>query len=72
MFIQITNTHYIVYLVETMIGGICQACNNIKLDNRHGYLSSMVADQSGCGSTVCPWFISAMPGKVHHGISLYS
>ena len=53
-----------------MAGGTCTNCDNMKIENKHGYLSSLVADQTGCGSSVCPWLVLALPGKVHEFLKI--
>ena len=42
---------------------ICETSSYIKLDSEAGYLSSLVTDDSGCGSTNTPWVIDVRPGQ---------
>jgi hypothetical protein len=41
----------------------CRSCDYVKLTSTSGYISSLVTEETGCGSPDCPWLIEANPGQ---------
>nr|UCK81584.1 Gal-binding and CUB domains containing receptor 16 [Arenicola marina] len=55
---------YICEKVEDVEGSTClQSCDFVRLAGHSGYLSSWVTEQTGCGSTDCPWMVTADGGQ---------
>ena len=42
---------------------LCQANGFIKLEATSGYLSSLVTEETGCGTSATPWILEALPGQ---------
>ncbi len=49
--------------VATASKELCQNSGFVKIVAKHGYLSSMVAQTSGCGNPTTPWILEAKPGQ---------
>lgn len=42
---------------------VCQSAKYVKLTSSAAYLSSRITQETGCGSTLCPWVIEVLPGQ---------
>ena len=42
---------------------VCQSAKYVKLTSSAAYLSSRVTQETGCGTTLCPWVIEVLPGQ---------
>ena len=42
---------------------VCQSAKYVKLTSSAAYLSSRISQESGCGTTLCPWVIEVLPGQ---------
>ena len=42
---------------------LCQSTGFIKLEATSGYLSSLVTEETGCGTASTPWILEALPGQ---------
>ena len=43
----------------------------MRITSQHGYISSLSAQQSNVGSSVCPWVVEASPGQTI-SVSVYN
>ena len=42
---------------------ICNTAKYVKLTSSAAYLSSRITQETGCGTTLCPWVIEVLPGQ---------
>ncbi len=42
---------------------VCQTAKYVKLTSSGAYLSSRITQETGCGTTLCPWVIEVLPGQ---------
>ena len=59
----IINLYDLYSLVETGEGTSCYSSGRLDLENSDGYISSVVAEDTGRGTSRCPWVITAGSGQ---------
>lgn len=55
--------YFISIAVATVDHSICRSCDSVKVTAQSGYISSVVTDESGCGSAFCPWILEGKTGQ---------
>ena len=49
--------------VATNKDQVCDKSRPVEIESSHGYLSSVVADETGFGMVDCPWQLRVSPGR---------
>ena len=42
---------------------VCNTAKYVKLTSAAAYISSRITQETGCGTTLCPWVIEVLPGQ---------
>ena len=55
--------HIVLFTVESIEGSICRTCDFIRTKRPSGYISNAITEETGCGSTGCPWLLAGSQGQ---------